>query len=62
LCAEHVPLATEDALHAAACHACLFASETTCENGNRFLDRGLLVQLDPTDGATLQTILGPGLR
>jgi hypothetical protein len=62
LCAEHVPLATEDTLHAAACHACLFASETTCENGNRFLDRGLLVQLDPTDGAALQTILGPRLR
>lgn len=43
LCAEHAPLATEDSLHGAACHACLFASETTCERGNRFLDRRLII-------------------
>lgn len=42
MCSEHNP--AEDATaHAAACHACLFASETSCEGGNRFLDRGLLV-------------------
>ncbi len=58
LCAEHVPLATEDALHAAACHACLFASETTCENGNRFLDRGLVVSLDPDGDVALEALLG----
>jgi len=46
LCAEHVPLRTEDSLHGAACHACLFASETTCERGNRFLDRRLIVPVD----------------
>ena len=62
LCAEHVPLATEDALHAAACHACLFASETTCENGNRFLDRGLVIPLDPADGAALPAILDLKVR
>ncbi len=30
-------------LHGAACHACLFASETSCERGNRYLDRSVLV-------------------
>ncbi len=46
LCAEHAPLITEDSLHGAACHACVFASETTCERGNRFLDRRLIVPVD----------------
>jgi len=41
LCAEHEPGA--GALHGAACHACLFAAETSCQAGNRFLDRTLLV-------------------
>jgi hypothetical protein len=41
LCAEHEPGA--GALHGAACHACLFAAETSCQAGNRFLDRVLLV-------------------
>jgi hypothetical protein len=27
----------------AACHACLFSAETSCERGNKFLDRSLLV-------------------
>ncbi|WP_377449672.1 DrmB family protein [Rhodococcoides fascians] len=49
LCAEHAPLITEDTLHGAACHACLFASETTCERGNRFLDRRLIVPVDPNE-------------
>jgi hypothetical protein len=31
-------------LHAAACHACLFAPETSCESGNRYLDRSVLVR------------------
>ena len=30
-------------LHGAACHACLFAPETSCEKGNRYLDRAVLV-------------------
>jgi hypothetical protein len=42
LCAEHEP-GSDGSLHGAACHACLFASETSCERGNRYLDRSLLV-------------------
>lgn len=45
LCAEHVPEDSSDTLHAAACHACLFASETSCESNNRWLDRALVVDL-----------------
>jgi len=45
LCAEHVPEDPSETLHAAACHACLFASETSCEAGNRWLDRAVLVDL-----------------
>ena len=29
----------------AACHSCCMISETACENGNRMLDRGLVVPL-----------------
>jgi hypothetical protein len=43
LCAEHPPSRTGRTLHAAACHACLFAPETSCERGNKYLDRSLLV-------------------
>jgi hypothetical protein len=45
LCAEHVPIDPSAALHAAACHACLFASETSCETNNRWLDRAVLADL-----------------
>lgn len=45
LCAEHVPADPSAELHAAACHACLFASETTCETNNRWLDRAVLAGL-----------------
>lgn len=45
LCSTHLPRGTSEALHGAACHACLFASETTCENNNRWLDRAVLVDL-----------------
>ncbi|WP_411741389.1 MULTISPECIES: DrmB family protein [unclassified Rhodococcus (in: high G+C Gram-positive bacteria)] len=45
ICAEHVPEDPSDTLHAAACHACLFASETSCETGNRWLDRAVVVEL-----------------
>ena len=41
LCAEHHP-ATDRSLHGAACHACLFLPETSCERGNKFLDRTAL--------------------
>jgi hypothetical protein len=45
LCAEHVPAFPSTALHCAACHACLFVSETSCEAGNRWLDRAVLADL-----------------
>ena len=43
MCSEHVPSPDEDTLHGAACHACLFAPETSCERSNRYLDRALAV-------------------
>lgn len=44
LCAEHRPQRDEVTLHGAACHACLFAPETSCERGNKYLDRSLLIR------------------
>jgi len=49
LCAERLPHDPADYLHGAACHVCLFVSETTCERGNRFLDRRFVVPLDDPD-------------
>lgn len=43
LCADHEPDAATSAIHGAACHACLLVAETSCERGNRYLDRSLLV-------------------
>lgn len=43
LCSEHDP-EKDRSLHAAACHACSLVAETSCERGNRYLDRSLLVQ------------------
>jgi hypothetical protein len=44
LCSEHRPGKDGSAsLHGAACHACMFSPETSCERGNKYLDRGLLV-------------------
>lgn len=42
LCTEHQPL-QDGTLHGSACHACLFSPETSCERGNKYLDRALLV-------------------
>lgn len=42
LCAEHTPSQGTPSLHWAACHACLFSPETSCERGNKYLDRSLL--------------------
>ena len=48
LCAERLPHDPAEFLHGAACHVCLFVSETTCERGNRFLDRRFVVPVhDP---------------
>ena len=40
-----MPKGKEEFLHGAACHFCLFLSETSCERTNRFLDRRLLLGL-----------------
>jgi hypothetical protein len=53
LCAENLPHYPEDFLHGAAYHICLFVSETTCERGNRFLDRRVLANIDDTDHIAL---------
>lgn len=53
LCAEHDPR-DRRVLYGAACHACLFAAETSCERGNHYLDRRLLVDtVVGTDSAFL---------
>lgn len=44
LCAEGLPGQQGMTLHGAACHACLFAPETSCERGNKYLDRSTLVE------------------
>lgn len=44
LCAERVPDPEGNNLHGAACHACLFSAETSCERGNKYLDRSFLVE------------------
>lgn len=53
LCAERLPQPQDDFLHGAACHACAFVSETTCEKGNRFLDRRFIVPLCGEDKLAL---------
>lgn len=45
ICAHRVPSGQEDFLHGAACHFCLFVSETSCEKANRFLDRRFVLTL-----------------
>ena len=51
LCSEHDPK-NDRTLHGASCHACSFVAETSCERGNRYLDRSLLVPtLDRGDSA-----------
>ena len=51
LCAEHEP-DKDRSLHAASCHACSFVSETSCERGNRYMDRALVVPtLEVADAA-----------
>lgn len=43
LCAEHRPAIDGRVIHGATCHACLFVPETSCERGNRYLDRAVLI-------------------
>ncbi len=42
LCSEHL-VDGGDTLHGASCHACSFLPETSCERGNKYLDRSSLV-------------------
>lgn len=50
LCADHDPQQGNPSLHWAACHACLFSPETSCERGNKLLDRSVLVPTFATSG------------
>lgn len=43
-CLEKSP--TTEKINGAACHSCCMISETACENGNRLLDRALVVPLE----------------
>jgi hypothetical protein len=56
ICSHRAPRGKEEFLHGAACHFCLFLSETSCERTNRFLDRRLLLGL-----ATDPDVHTPGL-
>jgi hypothetical protein len=44
LCSEHRPDTLGRTIQGACCHACQFAPETSCERGNRYLDRSVLVE------------------
>ncbi len=49
LCSEHT-IGSDEKLHGAACHACTFLPETSCERGNKYLDRSVLVPtVEPRD-------------
>ncbi|MGH3623025.1 MAG: DrmB family protein, partial [Sciscionella sp.] len=56
LCAERLPQPPADFLHGAACHVCLFVSETTCERGNRFLDRRFVVPVGDPELALFSSV------
>jgi len=63
LCAMRTPSDPEDFLHGAACHCCTFASETSCEKANRFLDRRFLLTLPSADGKPVPGFFGsPDVR
>ena len=50
VCSQHDPIAS-DHLVGAACHGCLLAPETSCEQRNDFLDRALVVSTIDALGA-----------
>jgi hypothetical protein len=56
ICSHRAPRGKEDFLHGAACHFCLFVSETSCERTNRFLDRRMVLDLIADD-----SVATPGL-
>jgi hypothetical protein len=53
VCAQHKPAEAHEErfLHGAACHGCLLIAETSCEKGNEFLDRALVVNTVENQGA-----------
>lgn len=57
LCADHQP-DVHATINAAACHACILISETSCEAFNRFLDRNALM---PTMAHDELAFFSPGL-
>lgn len=58
VCAMRTPGDPEDFLHGAACHCCSFASETSCEKSNRFLDRRFLLNLPTGTGDSVPGFFG----
>ncbi|MDF9828605.1 hypothetical protein M2447_002732 [Ereboglobus sp. PH5-10] len=50
LCSEHDPR-SDRSLHGASCHGCSFVAETSCERGNRYLDRALVTGTFDDNGA-----------
>ena len=58
VCAMRTPSDPEDFLHGAACHCCSFASETSCEKANRFLDRRFLLTLPSAAGEAVPGFFG----
>ncbi|MFI5614037.1 DrmB family protein [Amycolatopsis sp. NPDC051903] len=58
VCAMRTPRDPEDFLHGAACHCCTFASETSCEKANRFLDRRFVLNLPTAAGDTVPGFFG----
>ena len=51
LCTEHDPTKTGK-LNGASCHVCSLVAETSCEKGNRFLDRAFITDLPGVDAGT----------
>jgi len=49
-CADHTPGDHDDKLHGAACATCLFVPETSCERGNKYLDRAVITDTLSTTG------------
>jgi hypothetical protein len=59
VCAMRTPADPEDFLHGAACHTCTFASETSCERANRFLDRRFVLNLPaPSESSKVTGFFG----
>ena len=53
VCAQHDPPNAHEKrfLHGAACHGCLLIAEPSCEQGNDFLDRAMIVNTVANHGA-----------